>query len=314
MNTLRYSIVDRIDQTYDIMSKNTCTALVVHDDELPVAFRTAFKAANDAKTSVCPRCFSATPATRFFVTCIEGCCSCDQCPLILGDDFWFKTKKGTNECYNASNRACQAASLPQPVPNKAYEMAKEVLEEVDTALKHGVSLIKENGYVTEGMERGEAAPKWVPVTPKEAMFKAKAEIASAVNKMKAEGKTSKEIEAFLCGDTVDVEEDDGGEEEPEEPTSKQSRKDPTAEQLERRERRKEETRKRSLEKKRRLEEYPALKDKCAKMEKTIRSARSQLLSEKDPDEVNALLGEESEEEEEDDNSIVGVSPVDSDGE
>ena len=96
-------------------------------------------------------------------------------------EFWYKTKKGG--VIGCTNRSCQAEALAKPVPNKSYATVKGVLEEVDTALKHGVSLIKEQGYVTSAMEEGEVAPDWVPIPPKQAMSKAKAEIASEVMKM-----------------------------------------------------------------------------------------------------------------------------------
>ena len=285
-----------------------------------MAFKAAFKATKDVLALKCFRCSSTVPPTQWFITCVDGCCSCDQCPESLGNlEFWYKTKKGG--VIGCTNRSCQAEALAKPVPNKSYAAAKGVLEEVDTALKHGVSLIKEQGYVTSAMEEGEAAPEWVPIPPKQAMFKAKAEIASAVMKMKSEGKSAKAIQAFICGEEADEEEEEGeegGEEETDEPASKRARKEPTAEQLERREARKEANRKKKAEDKRCLNEYPALKKKCERMSDTIRDARRELLTEKDPDYVNSLLGEESDEENEDegsdDGSEMGVGAVESDGE
>ena len=297
------------------MPKNTCTALVTYEEDLPVAFKSAFKATNDVLTTKCNRCESTTTPQTWFITCVDGCWSCDQCPTIFGTDQFFhkKGKGGVLCCYNTANRACQAEALAKPVVNKAFATAKEALEEVDTALKHGVSLIKEQGYVTSAMEEGEAAPDWVPIPPKQAMFKAKAQIASEVAKMKSEGKSVKAIQAFICGEEVD-EEEGGEEEEPEEPAPKRARKEPTADQLQRREARKEETRKKKATEKQWVLEYPDLKKKCRKMEGIIRDARTELLAQWDMDEVNRLLGEESEEESDDDRSLAGGLAADSDGE
>lgn len=298
------------------MPKVTSTALVTYANDLPVAFKEAFKATNDVLTTKCNRCESTKTPTTWFITCVDGCWSCDQCPTIFGTDDFFhkKGKGGVLCCKNTANRACQAEALAKPVVNKAFATAKEALEEVDTALKHGVSLIKTEGYVTSAMEEGEAAPDWVPIPPKQAMFKAKAQIASEVAKMKSEGKSSKAIQAFICGEEVDEEEEGEEQDEPEEPAPKRARKEPTAEQLQRREERKDATRKKKEKEKKWVVEYPALKKKCGKMEGIIRDARAELLAEKDPDEVNRLLGEESEEESDDDRSLAGGQAADSDGE
>ena len=298
------------------MPKNSCTALISYEEDLPTAFKSAFDVTKDVLSSKCPRCESSIAPKQWFITCVQGCCSCDQCPVIFGDEsFWYKTKKGgVISCYNTCNRACQGEALAQPVVNKAYAAAKVALEEVDTALKHGVSLIKEQGYVTSAMEQGEEAPEWVPIPPKQAMFKAKAALASEVQKMKSEGKSAKAIQAFICGDEEEAEEEAEEEEESEEPAPKRARKEPTAEQLARREARKEETRMKKVEDKRKLGEYPELKEKCTKMRLIIRGARVELLTEKDPDEVNAILGEESDDESDDECNYAKMPVGDSDEE
>lgn len=287
-------------------AKNTCTALVAYKNDLPTAFMPAFEVTNEVLSTKCGRCESTTPPKTYFITCVDGCCSCDQCPKELKNaDFWYRKKGGVLSC---TNRMCQAAALPMPVENKAYATAKVALEEVDTALKHGVSLIKEKGYTTELMEQGEAAPDWVPIPKRQAMLQAKAEIASEVSKMKSEGKSAKAIEAFICGTEVDEEDGEEGEEEADEPATKRKRKEPTADQLERREARKIANRKKREQNKRDLAHYPVLKHKYNKLRSTVASAREELLAEKSTDEVNALLGDESEEEEEsaDDRSDTGV--------
>jgi len=293
-------------------SKNTHTELVQYEDHLPTAFRSAFDATKKALSMTCTRCDTKDEPTTFYITCTNGCVSCDMCPKVFKDEeFFCKMKMGESKC---THRGCQAEALPKPVENSAYKTAKSVLKEVDAALIHGVSVIKDKGYVTKAMEEGEEAPDWVPIPPKEALLKAKTEIAATVMKMKSEGKKQSEIDAYLCGDSKAVEEEEEEEEEePEEPATKRARKELTPEQLARKEARKEENRRKREETKRentrRLNEYPFLKENYLKLKNTIKEARQLLLSTMDPDDVTNILGEE-EDDSSDDESELAVPTAD----
>lgn len=260
----------------------------------------------------CSRCDTKTEPTTFYITCVKGCVSCDMCPKMFENDVFFcKMKEGVSKC---THRGCQAEALPMPVENSAYKVAKGVLKEVDAALINGISVMKDKGYVTEAMEKGEEAPDWVPIPPKEALLKAKTEIAATVMKMKSEGKKQSEIDAYLCGDSKAVEEEEEEEKEKsEEHTGKRPRKELTPEQLASREAKKEKNRREREETKqenaRRLNEYPFLKENYLKLKNTMKEAREYLSQTMDKDEVSMILGDD-EPDESDDESDLAVPMAD----
>ena len=50
-----------------------------------------------------------------------------------------------------------------------FEKLSSVVTELDRELTYGLNCIKNYGYVTEGMERGEATPDWVPIKKEQAI-------------------------------------------------------------------------------------------------------------------------------------------------
>ena len=291
-------------------SKNTCTALIAHEEDLPTALKPVIDATKEVLGQKCGRCGSSD-ANEFFITCMAGCASCDKCPEVYGTkDFYYKQREGVNTC---TCRACSDMTLPMPVPNLSYKNAKTALENVQTEVMHGVSLMKEHGYVTQAMENGEAPPDWVPIPQKQALSKAKASIASKVRKMKRKGRSVEEIEAYICGDASRREDSEGETEEPEEPEeppAKKTRKEPTAEQLARREEKKEERRLKKEEDKKRLGEYPHLKEENQKFKNMIKEARVALLAHLPNEDIEGLFGEESDSD--DESEAGGNGEVDSD--
>jgi len=288
-------------------STNTCTTLIAHEEDLPTAFKPVIDATKEVLGQKCGRCGSGD-ATEFYITCMAGCASCNKCPEVYGtEDFFYKQREGVNIC---TCRTCSEMTLPMPVPNLSYKNAKTALENVQTEVMHGVSLMKEHGYVTKGMENGEAPPDWVPIPPKQAFSKAKASIASKVRKMKRKGRSAEEIEAYICGDAPRREDSEAETEEPEETPTKKMRKEPTADQLARREEKKEERRLKKEEDKKRLVEYPHLKEENQKFKNMIKEARVALLAHLPNDDIEGLFGEDSDSE--DESEAGGTGGIDSD--
>lgn len=53
-----------------------------------------------------------------------------------------------------------------------FEKLSTVVVELDRELTYGLNSIKNNGYITEGMENGEETPNWVPIKKEQAIKEA----------------------------------------------------------------------------------------------------------------------------------------------
>lgn len=53
-----------------------------------------------------------------------------------------------------------------------FEKLSNVVVDLDRELTYGLTSIKNNGYITEGMENGEETPSWVPIKKEQAIREA----------------------------------------------------------------------------------------------------------------------------------------------
>lgn len=56
--------------------------------------------------------------------------------------------------------------------NTDFESLSSIILELDNELTFGLNQIRNNGYITEGMEKGEPAPDWVPIKKEDAVKEA----------------------------------------------------------------------------------------------------------------------------------------------
>ena len=86
--------------------------------------------------------------------------------IVYDPDLPIHMKPGVILLKETVEQICHSSS------DKDYQLLSEKVIDINREIMHGLINIKNNGYITEGMAKGEPTPNWVPVKKEQAIKEA----------------------------------------------------------------------------------------------------------------------------------------------
>tara|TARA_B100001989_G_scaffold253322_1_gene239949 strand:+ start:4002 stop:4742 length:741 start_codon:yes stop_codon:yes gene_type:complete len=133
--------------------------LTCYDPDLPIHLKDTVQLIKNSnihnKCNICNE-----EMENCLLVCENGCICCKDCE----PDYFTKGSRRSKIC-----KQCNGKALDFPINNPITNLLIKNMKSIEVEMSHGLTQIKNHGYVTEGMANGEIAPDWVPISRIQAM-------------------------------------------------------------------------------------------------------------------------------------------------
>lgn len=141
------------------MCSSACTTLTCYDPDLPIHLKYTVELIK--KSNIYYKCnICNEKMEKCLFVCENGCICCKDCE----PDYFTNGSRRSKIC-----KQCNGKALDFPIDNPIADSLIKNLKSIEVEMSHGLTQIKNHGYVTEDMANGGVAPDWVPISKNQAM-------------------------------------------------------------------------------------------------------------------------------------------------
>lgn len=141
------------------MCSNDCTMLTCYDPDIPIHLKDTVQLIKSSNIhNKCNICNGEME--NCLLVCENGCICCKDCE----PDYFKKGTRRTKIC-----KQCDGKALDFPINNPIANSLIKNMTSIGVEMSHGLTQIKNHGYVTEDMANGGVAADWVPISRNQAM-------------------------------------------------------------------------------------------------------------------------------------------------